>query len=186
MKFKKLHKIVLSLVLTTSIITPYASEAFAEGNQVDIQNTQEDSTLPGFENVEFLPMETYTHDDEENGFSFYAAKKGTKTIKTGKYVKKQGYMTNAQLRKYVKYVDKQKSRLGWASMVTGFAPFFTGVPQGILVQYLGNKNNFEIVKKKAYAGYGMGWAHLSATGKKNSLSVIPRRDFSKTKIVYKK
>ncbi|QPW14603.1 hypothetical protein I7830_13265 [Mammaliicoccus sciuri] len=101
MKFKKSHKIVLSLVLTTSIITPYASEAFAEGNQVDIQNTQEDSTLPGFENVEFLPMETYTHDDEENGFSFYAAKKGTKTIKTGKYVKKQGYMTNAQLRKYV-------------------------------------------------------------------------------------
>ncbi len=31
MKFKKPHKIVLSLVLTTSIITPYASEAFAEG-----------------------------------------------------------------------------------------------------------------------------------------------------------
>ncbi|MEK4394094.1 hypothetical protein MHH94_08645 [Mammaliicoccus sp. FSL K6-3158] len=186
MKFKKSHKIALSLVLTTSIITPYASEAFAEENQVDIQNTQEASSLPGFENTEFLPMETYTHGNEENGLSLYAAKKGTKTIKTGKYVKKQGYMTNAQLRKYVKYVDKQKGRMGWASLVIGVGPLFTGVPQGILMQYLGNKNNFEIVKKKAYAGYGMGWAHLSATGKKNSLSVIPRRDFSKTKIVYKK
>lgn len=184
MKFKKSHKIGLSLVLTTSILTPYASEAFAVDNQLNSENTRSNSTLPGFENIEFLPMETYTHD--ENGITTYAAGQATKTIKTGKYVKKQGYMTNAQLRKYVKYVDKQKSRLGWASMVTGFAPFFTGVPQGVLVQYLGNKNNFEIVKKKAYAGYGMGWAHLSATGKKNSLSVIPRRDFSKTKIVYKK
>lgn len=184
MKFKKSHKIGLSLVLTTSILTPYASEAFAEGNQTNSENTQSNSTLPGFENIEFLPMETYTQD--ENGITTYAARQATKTIKTGKYVKQQGYMTNAQLRKYVKYVDKQKSRLSWASMVTGFAPFFSGVPQGVLMQFLGNANNFEIVKKKAYAGYGMGWAHLSATGKKNSLSVIPRRDFSKTKIVYKK
>jgi len=39
-------------------------------------------------------------------------------VKLFVHVKKQGYMTNAQLRKYVKYVDKQKSRLSWASMVT--------------------------------------------------------------------
>lgn len=170
---KKLSVITLSSsIMLTGISSTYSEKAHAE------------TTPNEDENVTFLLMEEFTlPDDPALNDTEEAA--STRIIHTGKYIKKQGYMTNAQLRKYVKYVDARKDQMGIATMVVGFAPYFAGVPQTILMQFLGSNSSFEIVKKKAYAGYGMGWCHMYSTGTK-SLTVIPRRDFSKAKIVYKK
>lgn len=53
----------------------------------------------------------------------------------------------------------------------------------VLMQFAGGAANFDIVKEQAFAGKGMGWAHMYADGP-NTLSIIPRRDFSSLTIKY--
>ncbi len=171
---KKLSAISLSsAILFTGVSTIY------ENNQASAA-TDED------EGVTYLPMEESTLPDDPLLSDSEEASK-TKIIHTGHYIKRQGYMTNKELKAYVKYVDANVGRLGWANTISGATSLNWAIATGtaVITQFIGNKANFDVVKNKAAQGYGMGWCHSYSTGKV-SLSVIPRRDFSKSKIVYQK
>ena len=141
------------------------------------------------ENVTFLPLESYIHSNNNlkalSNNDLKALSSGI-IIRTGYDIKNQGYMTNKQLLDYVEYVDKQAKTLGWTILISGFlTKSAITIAPAVLMQFAGGEANFDIVKKQAYAGYGMGWAHMYANGN-NTLSVIPRRDFSNQHILYTK
>lgn len=172
--------LVLSLSPFTSTFTAQAAE-----NNNDLTN--EIPLTENFsqeENSTYLPLETYIHDNNLQSFS--AQSRATMTIQTGYYIKEQGYLTNKQLRDYVKYVDEQTNLLGWNFLISGFLTLNpVAIAPAVLMQFAGGAANFDIVKEQAFAGKGMGWAHMYADGP-NTLSIIPRRDFSSHKIIYTK
>ncbi|CAD2079707.1 hypothetical protein [Phocicoccus pinnipedialis] len=133
--------------------------------------------------------EKYQTELSENSFtennSNLVTTQSIKVIRLGKYIREQGYMGNRELRSYVSYVNRNSYYMGWIALVTGFTSGVYGaIPIGILTQFA-TGSQFETVKSKAYSGYGMGWVNMYASGK-NSYSIIPRRDFSKNFILYKK
>ncbi|KGA84116.1 MULTISPECIES: hypothetical protein [Lysinibacillus] len=177
----------LSSALVLSI-SPLASTFTAQAAENNTDLTNEIPSTENFsqeENLTYLPLETYIHDN--NGLqSFSVQPRATMTIQTGYYIKEQGYLTNKQLRDYVEYVDKQSNTLGWTFLITGFITLSKiAIAPAILMQFAGGAANFDIVKEQAYAGKGMGWAHMYADGP-NTLSIIPRRDFSTLTIKYTK
>lgn len=186
-------KKTIPLLLSSSMILtmiPFTSTQAAE-NTIDLRDdkTFEKGMTEEFfkeDDLTFLPLETYTHGQVNNFEKPFAQTLSTNTItiKTGYYIKQQGYLTNQQLRDYVKYVDKQVNTLGWVTLATGFlGAYGVAIPQTIFMQFAGGAANFDLIKEKAYGGYGMGWVHMYAAGP-NTLSIIPRRDFSKSRIVY--
>ncbi|MEC1178558.1 hypothetical protein P9B03_08700 [Metasolibacillus meyeri] len=110
---------------------------------------------------------------------------GINYIYLDKHIKTQGYLTNSQLRDYVKQVKNRATgvsimseTVSWLSLNPGIAMSIGGIGLGSLFA------NFDQVSEHASQGYGMGWVHMYADGP-NTLSIIPRRDFSKSLILYK-
>lgn len=179
---KKTFFLSSALMLTVSPLT----SAQAAENTIDLTN--EIPLTENFyqeEDLTFLQLETYIHSDNNlENYSFQA--RANMIIQTGYYIKQQGYMTNKELRDYVAYVDNQSKILGWTVLISGF---LTGsgvtIAPAVLMQFAGGAANFDIVKEQAYAGKGMGWTHMYADGP-NTLSIIPRRDFSSLNIIYQR
>ncbi|QCR32516.1 hypothetical protein [Lysinibacillus sp. SGAir0095] len=110
-----------------------------------------------------------------------------KFIYVDKYIKAQGYMNNTQLKSYVQHVKNRNNgmtvlaaTMGWLSLnpIIGGTISTASVVASIFT-------NFDDISNKAAQGYGMGWVEMYSTGTQ-SLTIIPRRDFSKVKTLYVK
>lgn len=176
-----------TLFLSSALILSVSPFTSAQAAENPIDETNDIPLTENFyqeEDLNFLPLETYNHDNDLQNFSVQS--RANMIIQTGYYIKEQGYLTNSELRSYVKYIDKQTNILGWNFLITGFITASgVAIAPAILMQFAGGAANFELVKEAAYAGKGMGWAHMYADGP-NTLSIIPRRDFSTLTIKYQR
>lgn len=109
-----------------------------------------------------------------------------KFIYVDKYIKNQGYLNNTQLKDYVKYVKSRvngmtvlTATLGWLTLNSAIGSTMGTISAGSIFA------NFDDISNKAAQGYGMGWVNMYSTGTQ-SLTIIPRRDFSKIKTLYVK
>lgn len=135
----------------------------------------------------FLPLDDQTIPDDSSLSDTEEASK-IKIIHTGMYIKTQGYMTNAQLKKYVKTAKKKSNyveSLDYFGSLVAPLNWPTKAAMGYATLLIGqNKSGLDILQTKADQGYGMGYA-LGAPSK-YSYTSKPFRTFSKQKVVYRK
>ena len=185
----KLFKILgTTAIITSLLITSVNSASAAYENEDKSQKADSHESL-NLENSSTLILKneiTTQSSYSDPSLSDTDGGGSVEVIYVDYYIKKQGYLTNAQLKDYVKQVKNRAAGVSIISVTTSWLaanPIIGGVLGGVGIASI--FANFDSISDKAAQGYGMGWAHLYAAGD-NTLSVIPVRDFSKKKIIYLK